>query len=62
MAAVGQTANVSNSLGGVFELADESLDEPLRELHNALSETADDITNFMTLKIGQSFSLQNTDE
>ncbi|RDT52279.1 MBL fold metallo-hydrolase [Escherichia coli] len=45
---------------GVFELADESLDEPLRELDNALNETAEDITNFMTLKMGQYLSLQNT--
>lgn len=47
---------------GVFELADESLDEPIRELDAALSETAQDITNFITLKMGQYLSLHDLGE
>lgn len=38
---------------GVFELADESLDEPVKELQGVLSETAADNDNFRILKIGQ---------
>lgn len=42
---------------GVFELADESLDEPVNELQSALNETATDNDNFRILKIGQYLSL-----
>ncbi|MCZ3381373.1 MBL fold metallo-hydrolase [Kosakonia sp. SOY2] len=38
---------------GVFELADESLDEPVTELQRALTETAAENDNFRILKIGQ---------
>lgn len=38
---------------GVFELADESLDEPVRELEKVLSETVTAGDNFHILKIGQ---------
>lgn len=44
---------------GVFELADESLDEPVHELQKVLSETADAGDNFRILKIGQYLSLQS---
>lgn len=43
---------------GVFELADESLDEPVKELQYALSEAADESDNFRILKIGQYLSLR----
>lgn len=43
---------------GVFELADESLDQPVRELQQALNETAADNDNFRILKIGQYLSLR----
>lgn len=42
---------------GVFELADESLDEPVLELQRALSEAAGENDNFRILKIGQYLSL-----
>ncbi|WLI76030.1 MBL fold metallo-hydrolase [Kosakonia sp. H02] len=42
---------------GVFELADESLDEPVQELQDALSEAAAENDNFRILKIGQYLSL-----
>ncbi len=42
---------------GVFELADESLDQPVVELQQTLSETATDNENFRILKIGQYLSL-----
>ncbi|MGK9173001.1 MBL fold metallo-hydrolase [Yokenella regensburgei] len=43
---------------GVFELADESLDEPVNELQNALNETVTGFSNFNILKIGQYLTLQ----
>jgi len=42
---------------GVFELADESLDEPVLELTQALSNVAPINDNFRILKIGQYLSL-----
>lgn len=42
---------------GVFELADESLDEPVQELRRALSEAGEENDNFRILKIGQYLSL-----
>ncbi|WP_437891596.1 MBL fold metallo-hydrolase [Phytobacter sp. V91] len=42
---------------GVFELADESLDEPVRELQAALNKTVTGISNFTVLKIGQYLTL-----
>jgi L-ascorbate metabolism protein UlaG (beta-lactamase superfamily) len=42
---------------GVFELADESLDEPVRELQHALNDTAMINNRFNILKIGQYLSL-----
>lgn len=42
---------------GVFELADESLDEPVRELQQALADTAMVNNKFNILKIGQYLSL-----
>lgn len=42
---------------GVFELADESLDEPVRELQEALNETVTGFSNFTVLKIGQYLTL-----
>jgi L-ascorbate metabolism protein UlaG (beta-lactamase superfamily) len=42
---------------GVFELADESLDEPVRELQEALNETVTGLANFTILKIGQYLTL-----
>ncbi|MDK9585380.1 MBL fold metallo-hydrolase [Lelliottia wanjuensis] len=42
---------------GVFELADESLDEPVLELTQALSNVAQINDNFRILKIGQYLSL-----
>lgn len=44
---------------GTFELADESLDEPVSELEVALNETAQDFTNFKILKIGQYLQLND---
>lgn len=44
---------------GVFELADESLDEPVMELQRALSEAAGENDNFRILKIGQYLSLSS---
>ncbi|MBS1206380.1 MAG: fold metallo-hydrolase [Proteobacteria bacterium] len=41
---------------GVFELADESLDQPVKELQLSLSEAAMDNDNFRILKIGQYLS------
>jgi L-ascorbate metabolism protein UlaG (beta-lactamase superfamily) len=38
---------------GVFELADESIDEPVRELQETLNETVTEFANFAILKIGQ---------
>nr|WP_318381350.1 MBL fold metallo-hydrolase [uncultured Enterobacter sp.] len=38
---------------GVFELADEALDEPVQELNSLLSEAATATDNFRILKIGQ---------
>ncbi len=43
---------------GVFELADESLDEPVQELQRALSEAEQENDNFRILKIGQYLSLR----
>lgn len=43
----------ANSLG-VFELADESLDEPLQELAQATQNNAEIAARFYPLKIGQS--------
>ena len=43
---------------GVFELADESLDEPVQELQRALSEAEQENANFRILKIGQYLSLR----
>ncbi|MDV5357019.1 MBL fold metallo-hydrolase [Enterobacter asburiae] len=42
---------------GVFELADESLDEPISELQSALREAGKENDNFTILKIGQYLSL-----
>jgi len=42
---------------GVFELADESLDEPVRELQEALNETVSGFSNFLPLRIGQYLTL-----
>lgn len=42
---------------GVFELADESLDEPVRELNQALLALSPDNENFQPLRIGQYLSL-----
>lgn len=42
---------------GVFELADESLDEPVRELQEALNETVSGFSNFTPLRIGQYLTL-----
>ena len=42
---------------GVFELADESLDEPVAELRQALNHTATINNNFKILNIGQYLSL-----
>lgn len=42
---------------GVFELADESLDEPVRELAQALAELSPRSDNFHPLRIGQYLSL-----
>lgn len=42
---------------GVFELADESLDEPVNELSQALQDVALDNDRFHILKIGQYLSL-----
>jgi L-ascorbate metabolism protein UlaG (beta-lactamase superfamily) len=39
---------------GVFELADESLDEPLQELAQATQNNAEIASRFYPLKIGQS--------
>ena len=41
----------------VFELADESLDEPVRELAQALAELSPRSDNFHPLRIGQYLSL-----
>lgn len=40
---------------GVFELADESLDEPPQELANALLAAGDDKNNFVPFKIGEHY-------
>lgn len=42
---------------GVFELADESLDEPVTELYKALNNVVSVNENFRVLKIGQYLSL-----
>ncbi|MDR9892381.1 MBL fold metallo-hydrolase [Pseudenterobacter timonensis] len=42
---------------GVFELADESLDAPVRELNEALDSVASLNNNFSAMKIGQYISL-----
>lgn len=42
---------------GVFELADESLDEPVRELQETLNQTVTGFSNFTVLKIGQYLTL-----
>lgn len=42
---------------GVFELADESLDEPVAELYKALNNVVSVNENFRVLKIGQYLSL-----
>ncbi|WP_312689172.1 MBL fold metallo-hydrolase [Kosakonia sp.] len=46
---------------GVFELADESLDQPVKELQTLLSETAGINDNFRILKIGQYLPLANSE-
>lgn len=45
---------------GVFELADEALDEPVQELEAALREAGENHASFMTLKIGQYLSLSDS--
>ncbi len=42
---------------GVFELADESLDDPIQKLNHALSDVAGNNNKFYILKIGQYLSL-----
>jgi len=42
---------------GVFELADESLDEPVRELTDALKNISSAVENFQPLRIGQYLSV-----
>jgi len=42
---------------GVFELADEAVDEPARELAAVLNETVTQTDNFRILKIGEYLSL-----
>lgn len=42
---------------GVFELADESLDEPVKELAQALKNISSDVENFQPLRIGQYLSV-----
>jgi L-ascorbate metabolism protein UlaG (beta-lactamase superfamily) len=41
---------------GVFELADESLDQPLKELAQAISESVSPDIKFSPLKIGASIT------
>ncbi|MDU1025746.1 MAG: MBL fold metallo-hydrolase, partial [Leclercia adecarboxylata] len=42
---------------GVFELADESLDEPVKELSLALNDLSLPVANFQPLRIGQYLSI-----
>lgn len=45
---------------GVFELADESLDEPPQQLNLALSEAGLEQHQFLPLKIGERIALQGS--
>lgn len=47
---------------GVFELADESLDEPPQQLNLALSEAGLEQHQFHPLKIGERIALQDSQQ
>lgn len=47
---------------GVFELADESLDEPPQQLNLALSEVGLEQHQFHPLKIGERIALQDSQQ